>query len=235
MGWDRFDDAKLNADKNSQKKNMRSLIWVLINAWIIDALNSRDRQNYWMRICPGDCHGTCSIIIQSFMMQLKRSSGPKSAARPCFYNEGGHGWDLQRGHTLNNRNKGKNNVIDVVDALVGALANNSRLRKLNLSFQDVLSSDLSITARGCQSLANLLENPNCNLEDLSLRGMSLVMKGHLFLLMHMPETASWRLCFFPRIASQLKDGLASPDEAELTTESWAPSINPSVQCQMLLE
>ena len=53
-----------------------------------------------------------------------------------------------------------NNIDDEgVDALVGAVAN-SRLQSLNLS------SNRNVTARGCQSLAALLENPNSNLDTL---------------------------------------------------------------------
>ena len=70
-----------------------------------------------------------------------------------------------------------------VDALVGALAN-SRLRSLDLS------SNRNITARGCQSLAALLENPNSNLESSISTITTLVMKGHSFLLMHWPATAN---------------------------------------------
>ena len=56
-----------------------------------------------------------------------------------------------------------------VDALVVAVAN-SNLRFLNLS-------SINITARGCQSLAALLENPNSNLERLRLRSNSVGDKG----------------------------------------------------------
>ena len=56
-----------------------------------------------------------------------------------------------------------NNGIDDegVDALAGALV------KCNLSVLD-LSYNFDITARSCQSLASLLENPNSNLEELRL-------------------------------------------------------------------
>lgn len=54
------------------------------------------------------------------------------------------------------------NVVDDegVEALVGGLTN-SRLRSLDLS-------NNSIAARGCQSLATLLQNPNSNLDELYL-------------------------------------------------------------------
>ena len=54
-----------------------------------------------------------------------------------------------------------------VDALVGALLNNSRLQQLYLSSNH-------ITARACQSLAALLTNTSSNLEELSLLDSSLV-------------------------------------------------------------
>ena len=56
-----------------------------------------------------------------------------------------------------------NNDIDDegVDAVAGALANNSRLRILYLCGN-------RITVGGCQSMAALLEHPNCNLEELYL-------------------------------------------------------------------
>ena len=45
--------------------------------------------------------------------------------------------------------------------LANALSSNSKLRTLDLDSNGV-------TARGCQGLAALLENPNCNLEELNL-------------------------------------------------------------------
>jgi len=56
-----------------------------------------------------------------------------------------------------------NNSIDDegVESLVGALLANSNLHKLILSYNQ-------ITARGCQSLAALLRDPNSNLENICL-------------------------------------------------------------------
>ena len=95
-------------------------------------------------------------------------------------------WQIFYAHTteLQELNLCNNDIDDEgVDILVGALAN-SRLSSLDLS------SNRNITARGCQSLAALLENPNSNLEELYLSITTLVMKGHLFLQMHWPATAN---------------------------------------------
>ena len=67
-----------------------------------------------------------------------------------------------------------NNIDDEgVDNLAGVLANNNRLRSLRLS------SNPRITARGCQSLAVLLENPRCNLEKLNLYNNNVGNEGAL--------------------------------------------------------
>jgi len=60
-----------------------------------------------------------------------------------------------------------------VETLVGALANNSRLRVLNVSH------DQNITVRGCQSIASLLDNPNSKLEKLMLLGNNVGDEGAL--------------------------------------------------------
>ena len=88
-----------------------------------------------------------------------------------------------------------------VDTLTGALANNGRLRTLNLS------SNHNITGRGWQSLATLLENPNANLENLDLVSNNVGDEGVLI--------------FANALASNRKLKTLDLSDNGITTEGWS--------------